>query len=202
MSAAEVDSMVVAASDNEAEPVTVLGVLEMKSAIQDLGYAMQRYQETLSWLCGRREGYEPNAHRTKRFQPTGHFEKPQVHEENGRDYLFAPCSFKLFRESFDKEHGLYMSRFFLLTRHAFPWIVSSHTKEPMIARVSKPVEEMTDEEIMAIIDSARTTEGKLTTQRTLQLYLDQPCLHNRVLFISYGPSMNWKRADFADDADA
>jgi hypothetical protein len=39
------------------EPVLVLGIVEAKSNINDLGYSFAHFQNTLKWLCGKERDY-------------------------------------------------------------------------------------------------------------------------------------------------
>ncbi len=81
----EIDQVIV----RPGTPVEVLAVVEAKHNPNDLGHGFTRRQADLAWLAGNRAAYDPARHVTRHF-PTGHFDRPAVHEQ----YVFAPESFR------------------------------------------------------------------------------------------------------------
>ena len=85
----EIDQVIV----RPGSPVEVLAVVEAKHNPNDLGHGFTRRQADLAWLTGNRAAYDPARHVTRHF-PTGHFDRPAVHEQDGATYVFAPESFR------------------------------------------------------------------------------------------------------------
>ncbi len=69
-------------------PVEVLAVVEAKHNPNDIGHGFSRRRADLDWLTGNRAAYDPATRITRHF-PTGHFDRPALHER----HVFAPASF-------------------------------------------------------------------------------------------------------------
>jgi len=87
---AELDSVAVRLADRVV--LEVLRVSEVKRNPNDVGYAVSRGVETLGFLCGLSDKYDPDEWKT-RTQPRGHFEHPVEHD----GLVFSPDSFQAMR---------------------------------------------------------------------------------------------------------
>ena len=113
---AELDSVVVCVQEDRV--VDVLRISEVKRNPNDVGYAVRRYYETIGFLCGFRDNYDPNDWRTK-TQPNGHFENAVYHD----GLRFSPESFDNLREEWqtqkNEHHDFTLPpRFHVVTRFA------------------------------------------------------------------------------------
>ena len=124
----ELDQVLVRRPANEAEPVDVLAVVEVKRNINDLGRGFRQRQDDLAWLTGdaRLTAVEP--YRTHQF-PTGRFDRVAVHKEGGRGYTFAPGSFSRFAA--ERSTGEFLDRLYFITRPGDLWGLSA----AVVARV-------------------------------------------------------------------
>jgi hypothetical protein len=102
---AELDGVLVAVPQNEAETVEVLALVEAKRNPNDVGKGFRIRQENLAWLTGERGGYDAAAYRTRTF-PAGHFDRPAPHAQGGRTYRFDAASFRRFER--DARTGRYL----------------------------------------------------------------------------------------------
>lgn len=118
----EIDQLVVRTADSPEEPVEVLALVEAKRNPNDLAHGFRRRQENLAWLTGDAAGYDMAEYRTRGF-PTGHFDRPAVHREEGGDYVLSRDSFRRFRR--DATTGFFLDRLHLVTRPGRLWGLSS-----------------------------------------------------------------------------
>jgi hypothetical protein len=191
------------------QPVDALAVAEVKHNPNDLGYAVHKYRETLAWLSGTRDGYDPNEWVT-RNSPTGHFTKPCLHtvEGGGKCYEFSVDSFRRFRADAPNEFetlapppGLY-----LITRQRHLIGLASKVLGPLQHRVASDVHiisalESEEKRIVEGLDPeqdtaaprvdydwdlllqwARGMEGPLSAEDALRLY-DRPEFASRVILL-------------------
>jgi len=110
---AEFDLLVVRAPGHATEAVEVLAAVEAKRNINDLAHGFRRRQEDLAWVTNDPKGYDPDLTRTRHF-PTGRFDRPAEHREDGETHLFAPGSFHRFRR--DPAAGLFLDGLYLVSR--------------------------------------------------------------------------------------
>jgi hypothetical protein len=110
--AMEIDQLVVRRGA-AGEPVEVLAMVEAKRNPNDLGGGFRQRQLNLAWLTGDRSAYDPEETRTRTF-PSGHFDRPVVHEEAGESFTVGPASFARFRR--DAETGFFLDGLYLITR--------------------------------------------------------------------------------------
>ncbi len=89
----ELDHLLVRTAPDPAAAVEVLAIVEAKRNINDLAKGLQRRREDLAWFCGDTRGYEPVHYRTATF-PSGHFDAPAAHLQDGRRYHFTGQSFR------------------------------------------------------------------------------------------------------------
>lgn len=120
--ATELDQVVVLTGERPGRPVQVLAVIEVKRNINDLGHGFRRRQADLSWLTGDSERYDPEPLRTRTF-PSGHFDRPAMHRQDGRDFVFDPTSFAGLRR--DREAGYILQGVYFITRPATLWGASA-----------------------------------------------------------------------------
>lgn len=116
----ELDLLLVRQGAEEA-PVQVLAAVEVKRNANDLARGFRLRQENLAWLRGLEGGYEPALYRSRRY-PAGHFDRPAVHEQAGRRFLFAPESFQGFEP--EPDSGLLLRGLYFLTRRGPLWGLS------------------------------------------------------------------------------
>ena len=108
----EIDFLIVI-DRGEHEPVDVLAMVEAKRNINDLVGGFAARQTDLTWLTGDAERYDPSRYRTHRF-PTGHFDRPTWHEQDGRRFALDRSSFARFVR--DAETERFLSRLYFVTR--------------------------------------------------------------------------------------
>lgn len=128
----ELDFVVVRQTHPDA-PVEVLAIAEAKRNINDLGHGFVRRQIDLAWLTGDTHAYEPAAFRTGTFTE-GHFDRPALHRQDDRLYVFAPGSFGRFRR--DAGSGYFLANLHFVTRPGPIWGLSAAALSQVAARVS------------------------------------------------------------------
>ena len=116
----ELDIAIVHRPGGPDAPVEVLTVVEAKRNINDLAHGFLRRQIDLAWLTGDRAAYDAAEHRTGTFTE-GHFDRPAVHWQDGRAYLFDPGSFARFRRD---ESGYFRDGLNLVSRAGPIWGLS------------------------------------------------------------------------------
>jgi hypothetical protein len=127
----EFDQMVIQMPKDD-QPVDVLTVVEVKRNINDLAHGFRQRQENLTWLTGDTGKYDPRMYRTNRFR-SGHFDGEALHREGDEVFRFARCSFRRFRS--ERASGLFLSRFYFITRPGILWGVTSAA----LARISSRI---------------------------------------------------------------
>jgi len=129
------DQMVVRMPDGD-QPVEVLAVVEVKRNINDLAHGFRQRQENLAWLSGDTDKYDPRVYRTNRFR-AGHFDGEALHREGDEVFRFARSSFRRFRN--ERSSGLFLSRFYFITRPGTLWGVSSAALARISSRIATDV---------------------------------------------------------------
>jgi len=113
------------------QPVEVLAVVEVKRNINDLAHGF-RQRQNLAWLNGNTDKCDPGMYRTNRFR-AGHFDGEALHRESDEVFRFARHSLRRFRS--ERATGLFLSRFYFITRPGTLWGVSSAA----LARISSRI---------------------------------------------------------------
>ena len=129
----EIDLLAVRPAAIPDEPAEVLALGEAKRNLNDLGHGFRLRQENLAWLTGEQRGYDSTAYRTRSF-PSGHFDRPAVHEQDGVRTLLARASFRRFHR--DPESGFFLDRLYLITRPGPVWGLSAAALSRIAHRVS------------------------------------------------------------------
>ena len=111
----------------------VLALVEAKRNINDIPHGFRLRQENLAWFVGDQAGFDEQAYRTSHF-PTGHFDRPYVHDERGRKFRFDPASFVRFEKS--ETHGCRIDRLCFVTEQRRLQGVESSTLTKLIHFVS------------------------------------------------------------------
>jgi hypothetical protein len=127
----EFDLLVARVADNGT--ADVVAVVEAKRNPNDLARGFLHRQADLAWLTGERDRYDPADYRTKTF-PTGHFDRPSEHREEGTAVRFVPSSFRRFRR--DPASGFFLHALHLVTRIGPLWGVSGNALSRIAARVA------------------------------------------------------------------
>ncbi|HEX8361108.1 MAG TPA: hypothetical protein VF613_13430 [Longimicrobium sp.] len=156
----EIDQVIVRRGD----PVEVLAVVEAKRNPNDVAHGFTRRHADLAWLSGDRRAYDPAARVTRHF-PTGHFDRPAVHEQYGERFVFAPGSFRRFGPD----------RLFFVTRVAPLAGLSTGALARLRHRVA--TDDAPPDELLAW---CRTLAEPVETPDVLRLIPDQ------ILFIPHG----------------
>ena len=81
----EIDQLIVLRGENDSDPVTVLAYVEAKRNVNDIAKSFTQIQTVIGWCTGTLGKYDPAIFRS-RTNPTGHFEKPIYHEQDGVTY--------------------------------------------------------------------------------------------------------------------
>ena len=76
--------------------VKVLAIIEVKRNPDDIGEAFAGYQQSLSWLSGIKQAYDPEVWKTKAY-PNGHFNKPFMQDFYGETLIFTSESFEFIK---------------------------------------------------------------------------------------------------------
>lgn len=144
----------------------MLGVVEEKANINDIGAAFARFQSTVGWLCGEAAAhqavadaiaagepmaeaedaymYDPREYVTK-SHPQGHFVHG-VHSQalpdqptKARRFSFAPRSFRLFRRRLpsSSDTQVYLDRVHFITKHGILTDLSSKERGKLTSRLAE-----------------------------------------------------------------
>jgi len=109
----EIDQLVIVPSaDPENQPCQVLALVEVKRNVNDVARSLIQLQTVLGWCSGARTKYDSQAQKTK-TNPSGNFDLPIYHEEDGQRYMFTLESFRRF--SVDSETNYIIDRVFYIT---------------------------------------------------------------------------------------
>lgn len=93
--------------------IEVLAIVEAKRNINDLVSGFLQRQRNLTWLTGDRTRYEAGAFRTRSF-PTGHFDRPAIHFQEGKQFTLTVESFRRFHR--DPASTWFLDRLCFVTR--------------------------------------------------------------------------------------
>jgi hypothetical protein len=129
----EIDLLAIRPGAAPDEPAEVLALAEAKRNLNDLGHGFRQRQENLAWLTGDAAAYDPAAYRTRSF-PTGHFDRPAVHEQDGVHTLLTRASFRHFRRH--PAAGIFLNRLYMITRPGPVWGLSAAALSRIAHRVS------------------------------------------------------------------
>lgn len=107
----EIDQMIVTRDGTSA--VEVQAIVEAKKNINDLVHGFRVRQENLAWFTGDSTMYNSELYETQQF-PTGHFDSPAIHQENGQSYFITSKSFSRF--TVDPDVGYRLDSLYFMTR--------------------------------------------------------------------------------------
>jgi hypothetical protein len=166
-------------------PVEVLAVVEAKRSPNDVGHGFARRQENLAWLSGDRAAYDPARHVTRHF-PTGHFDRPATHEEQGARFVFGPASFRRFQ----REDGHFLAGLYFVTR-ATPLAGLSGAALGRIRHRAATDERFAPEDdayLANLLAWCRTLAEPIETPDVLALYAAGPERARQILFLNALPA--------------
>ena len=164
----ELDLAVVRRAGGADDPVEALAVVEAKRNINDLAHGFQRRQIDLGWLTGK-AGYDPTLQRTGQF-PTGHFDRPAVHWQDGQAFVFTPDSFCRFAP--DPESGYFLNGLYLVTRAGSVWGLSGANQARVAHRVAtdEDWDPADDGYLSRLFDWCRSLAGPVESPDVLRRY--------------------------------
>lgn len=163
-------------------PVEVLAVVEVKRSVDDLAHGFRQRQQDLAWLTGDRGAYDPADWRTRHF-PTGHFDRPAVHRQDGEEFVFERASFRRFRR--DPGSGLFLRRLWFVTRPGWMRGLSSASLARVAQRLAgDPHWSPRDPDYMrGLRDWCRSLAGEMETPDVLRLYASRPQVARQILLV-------------------
>jgi hypothetical protein len=166
----ELDFAVVSVPPGQAA-VEVLAVVEAKRNINDLAHGFLRRQIDLAWLTSDRDSYDPAAYRTGHY-PSGHFDRPAVHWQDGRAFVFGPGSFGRFRR--DAPIAYFLDGLYLVTRAGPVWGVKAAALGRIARRVATDEEwhPTEDDYLQRLYDWCRSLAGQIESPDVLRLYTE------------------------------
>src|SRR5262249_13314775 len=148
----------------------------------DLAHGFRQRQEDLAWLTGGRGRYDPAPHRTRHF-PSGHFERPAVHRQEGMDFVFAPGSFRRFRR--DSATGHYLARLYFIARAGPLWGVCAAALARIAFRVATDERWQPDSDayLRRLLEWCRSLAQPTETPDVLRLYAATPGRARKILLV-------------------
>ena len=179
----EIDLLVVRVAADANEAVEVLAMAEAKHNPNDLAHGFRQRQENLAWLTGERGGYDPAAMRTRAF-PSGHFDRPAHHEQDGQRFRITRDSFRRFGR--DPASGLFLARLHLVTRPGTLWGLGSRELARLAHRASADEEwaPESDGYLSGLLRWCRSLAHPLESPDVLRLYARSEALARHVVPLS------------------
>jgi hypothetical protein len=181
----ELDQVVTRGAAEHGAPVAVLAVVEAKRNVNDVAHGLRLRAENLAWLAGCAHGHDPADYRSGRF-PDGRFTGTAEHREGGETFVFAPASFRRFRDAAGRPVP---DRLYLVARAGPLWGLASSALARLAARVA------TDERLGAEGDDSlgtlfrwcRGLAGAVEAPDVLRELLGDPADARRVLLLDPAP---------------
>lgn len=162
-------------------PVEVVALVEVKRSLDDLAHGFRKRQGNLAWLTG--EGsYDPAGWRTRTF-PTGHFDRPAVHVQDGEEFLLTRDSFRRFRR--DPVTGHFLERLYFVTRPGRLRGLSSAALARVAARVASDLHwnPRDPHYLEGLLDWCRSLAHELESPDVLRLYAASPARARQILLV-------------------
>jgi hypothetical protein len=187
----EFDQLIVRQSNEEGQAVEVLGVVEVKRNINDLAHGFRQRQHDLAWLTGDASRYDAALCRTSQF-PSGHFDRPAVHQHDGQAFLLDRGSFRHFQR--DPAADLFLDRLYFIMREGPLWGLSTAALGRVGYRLATDLRWQPDSEVYLgrLLDWCRSLAEPLETPDVLDLYASTPARAEQVLVAGFasppGPS--------------
>lgn len=177
----EIDGLVVRESAGPGEPLEVLAMVETKRNLNDLAHGFRHRQENLAWLTGDAAGYRPEMYRTRVFT-SGHFDRPAVHRQQGREFLFTRDSFRIFRR--DSASSQFFDSLYLITRPGPMWGLSGAALNRLSHRISTdPRWDLENPESMErLLNWCRRLTHPIETPDVLRMYASTESRARQILF--------------------
>jgi hypothetical protein len=147
----------------------VIAIVEAKRNIDDLAGGFRHRQRDLAWLTGIRHRYDADEFRTRTF-PTGHFDRPAVHEQDGERIRIWPTSFRRHRR--DPETRFHLDALYFITRPRPVWGLGSAALTRLSHRIATD-ERWAPENAAYIAELLRWVRGMadpIETPDVLRLY--------------------------------
>lgn len=186
-SRAEFDHLVVRPRSDPLRPVTVLAAVESKRNPNDLAHGLRQRKENLDWFLGRSERYDPEEYRTS-FFTEGHFDRPAVHVEDGRRYVFGRDSFAPFEEDpFRDTSGAHLPRaLYLVSRPSTLWGIGSGGLARIGHRVSSDMgfDLSATDYVSSLLEWARRLTHDLEAPDLLELLAGDEDAAGRLILLS------------------
>lgn len=181
----EIDQMIILTNDDPAnKPVEVIGLVEVKRNINDIAKSFQQLQIVLAWFTQSKERYDSNQFKTK-GNPSGNFEKPIYHEEDGQKYMFIKESFKRF--FVDPECNYFIDRVYYITKPRQIKGMNSGEENKLSFRLSTDftlepnLEQLTNQRLIRMRNYVEETFDKFQAINLLQLYKSKSHWANQML---------------------
>lgn len=165
----ELDNLVVQVPENPEEPVLVLALVEAKRNINDIASGFLMRQQNLGFLSGQPSLYDPEKHKTQLYRE-GRFNREFIHQEQGRSFVFASSSFRLF--SVAPEVGYIMERLYFVSRNRSLWGLDSEEHSRLMYRISTDIDynPESDEYLHLLLAWIRENSQPLQTRHILEMY--------------------------------
>lgn len=178
----EFDLLVVRPPFGLGDPVEVLAVVEAKRNPNDLGHGFRGRQENLAWLTVAADQYDPAHYRTRRF-PSGHFDRPAVHRQDGDAFVLTRDSFRHFCP--EPDEGVFLERLYFITRDGPLWGLATAALSRVAFRVATDVSWDPDREayLARLLDWCRTLAGPVEAPDVLRLYAGAPARAGQLLVV-------------------
>jgi hypothetical protein len=177
----EIDHLVVHGPPGT-DAVKVVAVVEAKRNINDIAHGFRQRQQNLAWLTGDTAAYDAEHSRTRSF-PSGHFDRPAVHEHEGERFTVTRDSFAGFTR--DPATGHFLDRLYLVTRTGWLWGIGASAMTRLAHRVSTDERWAPDDGpyLAALLAWVREIAGPVEAPDVLETYANRPELASRVVLV-------------------
>jgi hypothetical protein len=168
----ELDQVVTRGPAERGGAVEVLAVVEAKRNVNDVAHGLRLRAENLAWLAGCAGGHDPADYRSRRF-PDGRFTGPAEHREGGETFVFAPASFRRFRDAAARPVP---DRLHLVARAGPLWGLASSALARVAARVATDErrDAESDDSLEALFRWCRGLAGAVEAPDVLRDLLGDP----------------------------
>jgi hypothetical protein len=170
----EIDQLILLTGEHAGEAVEVVGLVEVKRNINDIAKSFGQIQNILNWCCGLTGRYDPAEYRTK-SNPSGVFERPIFHEEEGVQHMFTRDSFRRFRV--DPEEDRFVDGIYFITRPRHMRGFNSGEESKLASRMSTDpslgpiVDEVSEAQAMVLQEFLRKVTDPFQAEDVLRLFL-------------------------------
>ncbi|HET6765088.1 MAG TPA: hypothetical protein VFH27_15490 [Longimicrobiaceae bacterium] len=177
----EIDHLVVHRTPESGE-VKAVAVVEAKRNINDIAHGFQQRQQNLAWLAGDTAAYDPQQFRTRTF-PTGHFDRPAVHEQDGEQFAITRSSFSGFTR--DPATGHVLDGLYLVTRPGWLWGIGSSAMTRLAHRASTDERWAPEDDayLHDLLGWLREMSDPSEAPDVLAMYAARPGLASRIVLV-------------------